>query len=55
LEGRTAHYLARLHLSAEDQAALDAAHRALAEARGELDRLYEGACGRRGCDVERGA
>jgi hypothetical protein len=41
LEGRTAHYLARLHLSAEDQAALDAAHRALAEARGELDRLYE--------------
>lgn len=41
LEGRTAHYLERLHLSAEDQAALDAARRALAGAREELDRVYE--------------
>jgi vacuolar-type H+-ATPase subunit H len=39
LEARTAHYVERLHLAEADKETLRAAHRALAAARAEIERL----------------
>ncbi|MDP9374917.1 MAG: hypothetical protein M3Q65_21205 [Chloroflexota bacterium] len=39
LEGRASHYLGRLTLAPEDREAVRAAHRALAAARREVERL----------------
>lgn len=51
LEGRTEHYAARLHLSDADQQAMLAAHRAIASARAEVERLRTGAARTRGSDA----
>ena len=42
LEGRLQHYVERLALEATDEEALRAAHRVLAAARLDIDRLWEG-------------
>ena len=48
LERRTSHHALRLTLSDADQQALLAAHRAVAAARAEVERIREGAVGTRG-------
>lgn len=51
LEGRTGHHAARLHLSDADQEAMLAAHRVIAAARAEVERIRAGNPQSRGSDV----
>ena len=51
LEGRTGHYAARLHLSDADQRAILAAHRAIAAARAEIERIRDATDQQRGSDA----